>query len=380
MRIDLQKSILGVTNNYISYKKPSWMDSLSWTQKFSHLNSLSNSIVKYESAISRLGGLNTLSGISSAIENNIQRQLGISSILGTHDFANRHSKMFYSGIADRLQTDMSRHIGLSAIAGKFSTLSVRDFTNSIAQSAQLGRIFSTQDHLTTQFSGIAGVAMSRSVINQLFSASTMYNRVSASVALNAAAVHAEDTLDIVEEIANRVNEATTEIYEKGYFTADDLIEIKDNILDYLRSRTKEDWQWFIGIVLTIFLGLLPYFISANTSTVAQPANVATHEDIRNFREEIIAFYKEETSQNGINKKLAADVVLRVKPDKKSSVIKTIEKGTVVTVLNVAADWAYVSYIDSIDGMPACGWISTRFFCKQVFSKSFKERVKNNKGK
>lgn len=54
------------------------------------------------------------------------------------------------------------------------------------------------------------------------------------------------------------------------------------------------------------------------------------------------------------------------------------KGTLVTILNIEADWAYVTYVNEEEGLPVCGWISTKYFEKKVFSKSLQERRKKNR--
>ena len=335
---------------------------------FSKMNSLQNSFAKFDNLVKQLNYQNRLPSI-------LQYHTKISAMFNAVKLMDRHSSLFQFDLASKIQNSMSKHVAYSAVAEKLNVFKPSHFRATYNE--QLERILTIQEKFSKTQTALTYIARTQTLACQLASSSNMYELLVSNVAFNAAVVDDEETLNFVEEVANSVQTATEQMYEKGYVTKEDLIAIKDNILDYLRSASKEDWQWFMGIIITIFIGFLPFYVTSNSESAKQ-INVATKDDIARYKDEIISHYFEVSKQKGIDKKLCANVVLRVKPYKKSHAIRNVAKGTVVTVLNISADWAYISYIDDTEGLPVCGWISTRFFCKPYFSKSFISRKTNTR--
>lgn len=342
---------------------------------FSQLTAFSRPLADYNKLQRKLLGFNNF---DSTLQASLRKQSYISTIFGMSEVI-KHlpSKYLYSDLAVHVQRDAAKHSGLAAavvLGGLSSHLSSKYLIENIANSHHLKGIFYTQNTLSHHLSNISKNTWSHPHLKSIMGLVAVYNSVTTAVSVNAAAFKAIDELSTIEEVTARVKDTATEIYEKGYITKADIIQIKTEILDFLRKESKNQTRFSIfGIALTVFLFVLPYLINQNDSLRTSHDNLATKEDIESLREDI-RHYQREATKRGVEKKLAADVNLRVNPTKKAYSICIVRKGTIITVLDITKDWAYISYTDFEDGFMKHGWISTKYFCKNTFSETFKERA------
>lgn len=308
--------------------------------------------------------------------------------LRTPDLASQLTRSLQSnsllGVAESLQRQFRFQQQLSLPSTAIEAI-VRQFRNDSIAHQILGnnkiqQLIASQKSITDSLAYLQRVDESQQRFYQLASIGSFFNTVTAAAALRYAAMDAEEELDLVEELTERFADATKEIYQKGFITTDDLRVISDKIIAFVRSLKREDWYAIIQIVLAVYSIWLTLTLSPNTTTQSQSqdSNIATIEDLNRFRHEIFTYYGESVVEQGIQKKVSSSLQVRAKPTPKGNQICVVPKGTIVTVLNIESDWAYVTYVDENMGLPVCGWISTKYFAKNVFSKTFQERRKSNK--
>lgn len=377
--------LLGLGNNQ-GFNKMLWSDSLARslsrfdaaTKRYeSPFVELMNSGKSFEAA----SKLSRVSVFSEHFYNDFKNYTALSELLGHSNIVNTNPSKFLSyslGISFekdlRKQSLLTATLGWSAFVNRSSS---KYLTENIFQNDKLGNILANQNAFSERLLGLSKAMSSAASSYHLWSLGAAYNSIAAKIAIGTAAIDASDKLSWIEDITNQVSDATAELYEKGYITKDDLVRIKERFIDYLRSMSRQDWQWLISIIITVLVGLLPFYIS-QTSTYEQNESAATLQDFEEFKDDFLSYYGSTVYQNGINKRLASDINLRVAPNAKAYSIKKIKRGSVVTVLDVNGDWAYISYMDIEENLPACGWISTKYFTKKTFSKNFQKRRINTK--
>jgi hypothetical protein len=235
------------------------------------------------------------------------------------------------------------------------------------------RIFDNQYQIFKKFEGLASIVEQQAKWKQLHSINTAFNTLVSSLALN---------LDEESEELQTIDELTQSALQlaSGTLSTEELNAIRSLVNTHTNSTTVNvDRQISVASLIVAFLSLVFAALSYIQSlSPLNQSNTISQIDYSNFKADVLSSYDKAISQNGIRKQVNTDVPLYAKETIKSTKICTITKGTIVTVVNFNENWAYVTY-ENIDGeLPiVCGWISTKFFCKNVLSNSFRERQRKN---
>lgn len=343
---------------------------------------------------STLSAVMGLSSYASSLHQGLGHKSALSAIMGLSNVSQAlvHKSTFasYAGLIyseRKHQTMLTATLGLSSICRAYPS---KYLVDNIAQSERLRTVIDTQLSFSKQYLGMAKLNSSWSTYHQLNSLHKFYNSFTAGVAVKAAAIEAEEDLELIEEITEQVAELTSGISERGYITRND-IGLIQKISKYIGSIEKADWQWLINLIIPSLLSLWAIEIgykALNQSNNNSPSPLhqenldkATQQDLLGLRDTLTLCYNSTKRPLGFEKELICDVQLKVEPNKNAYTIKTVEKGTVVTVWDVNGNWVYVSYADLQTNLPSTGWISSSYFRKGLFSSKTKEKRKStaNKG-
>jgi len=328
------------------------------------LNSIS-SAAKFHPAISTSASIaQAFSNINS--RNNFHNSLS-TAITGMSPLQHIHNVFSKPAVHSFRSLGESIAIGASAY-NLLSKPIYRDW----AYQRNLVNVIASQQAIIGNFSSVIGTYKNyKSIFHQLEGLTTIIGNSFPRAAILAASEDDDEAIGVIEDVSHQVAAVTSSISQRGYIVAED-IGVFRKFIEEIKAVPKADMQWFISILISILLYLMSYYFpapSGNNDTVKDALT-------QSLLITAIVDLKASQADYSIKKRLSRNLPLKSRSDANSYTLQVIERNTTVSILDVQGNWCYVTY-QTKENLPACGWIESKYFAKEVFSKSFIERKSQN---
>ena len=231
----------------------------------------------------------------------------------------------------------------------------------------IDRIILNQNRFVSNANILASFAQPQNNILVMRDLNNLFAGATTKLAYIASISEDEEDINLVENITQVASGIVKSVADKEYVTIDDLAVFQENLIARIESVLDSNkdkkgliglWLSVISILITIMIGLLPYFIKPGQN------NGTTIEQFNQFKTDTVKSVDTLIKGKTISRKILLNCKIRLKPKTRTQILGIAKKSAIVPILDTLGEWAFISTVDSSDDFPISGWVKKKYLSKK----------------